>query len=1070
VRLSKLKIKNITSLKGEHLIDFGEIQRHSSLFAITGETGAGKSSILNCIGLALYGKVYKTNVNQNDLITLGEKDGQIELIFEVRGKTYLALWKTRVRKQNGEPYSTPQTPQRELYEIAQANFHSPRTLLSQGAEELLQLDFDQYCKCIILNQGEFARFLTSSFTERKDILEKLYPGEVMDSLSRELRGEVEELQRQKNDLDIELSTLESGHSLSEDLEAQKELLQKQFQHHDYLLVQLEEIKRQFITLKGYFEKNAETTERLRLLKNSLSQETEIFNQELLKEQRAQEELSELRAHRDQKLPRLQELLKLEVELLGQQEQLQVQRHSFEEIQTKLHHLGARHQEASERSEEWRLKSQELASSFVYPLEELYAKQELLHTLFDLYQRCSLLRTQVLGKKEQLSELRLKISEETRELEALKFKQRPLESTLKEVQELRAQKKKSQQLLELKSRAELEARELERQLGVIENYLLEMKQKSITLSPQLLESQKNLETLGQTLKLQELISAIEICLTHPSLEENNSCPVCHSLLSQEKKLQLKEGLKKTDFAQLKLTHNELARRVMTLEAELAHIQQVMEQKIQEKKQLSLKLHSLVENRQLVVMDPHEMDEKITQLEKIIWEQEKLRQDEEGLRAQLARGEKSCQKISQELTPKEQELSALENEAKRGMLQTNLISELSAPTLAVLKAEVQKMHQWRELKSQAEKLEQERDYLLGELKQTQQQKNLMGPKLTELEDKILKLQHTLDQELQGRRASELIEELGLKFQALSEALALREKELKLQEIKLRELKGRQYTLDELLKDLELEFASALNQLKSMAPQLKDPPEGLKTLQHLLQELTLTLNSAAELFIPLKDLMEREYQLVKNKTSELKMLFAEARARLEDWHKRQQRVEQLRSKSQQIKKILDRRERLSQVLGKDELRTFVLSLVEENLIAQTNEELQKLAQGRYEIIHQSRKMKLSPEFYILDKFRDGALRKVSTLSGGETFMVSLAMALALGEMARGQAEIDSLFIDEGFGTLDQESLEEVMDMLKQIQGQGLMIGIISHIKTLSAALGVNLVVSKKSDGTSSTSIILN
>ena len=155
---------------------------------------------------------------------------------------------------------------------------------------------------------------------------------------------------------------------------------------------------------------------------------------------------------------------------------------------------------------------------------------------------------------------------------------------------------------------------------------------------------------------------------------------------------------------------------------------------------------------------------------------------------------------------------------------------------------------------------------------------------------------------------------------------------------------------------------------------------------------------------------------------------------------------------------------VLAKDELRTFVLALVEEGLIQQTNEELQKLCQGRYEIIHQTKSMKMTPEFYILDKFREGGKRKISTLSGGETFMVSLAMALGLAEMTRGQAEIDSLFIDEGFGTLDQESLEDVLDMLQQIQTRGLTVGIISHIKTLTNALPVNLVLNKRPDGTSS------
>jgi exonuclease SbcC len=147
-----------------------------------------------------------------------------------------------------------------------------------------------------------------------------------------------------------------------------------------------------------------------------------------------------------------------------------------------------------------------------------------------------------------------------------------------------------------------------------------------------------------------------------------------------------------------------------------------------------------------------------------------------------------------------------------------------------------------------------------------------------------------------------------------------------------------------------------------------------------------------------------------------------------------------------------------------------VEENLIIVTNDELARLCQGRYEIIHQTRTNKLAPEFFILDKFRDGGIRKVSTLSGGETFMVSLAMALGLAEMTRGTAEIDTLFIDEGFGTLDQDSLEDVLDMLNQIQNRGLMVGIISHVKALTSTLPVNLHVQKRQDGTSTIKLVVN
>ena len=86
----------------------------------------------------------------------------------------------------------------------------------------------------------------------------------------------------------------------------------------------------------------------------------------------------------------------------------------------------------------------------------------------------------------------------------------------------------------------------------------------------------------------------------------------------------------------------------------------------------------------------------------------------------------------------------------------------------------------------------------------------------------------------------------------------------------------------------------------------------------------------------------------------------------------------------------------------------------------------------------------------------------------MVSLAMALALAELTRGQAEIDTLFIDEGFGALDEESLLQAIDVLIELQASGRMIGVISHVEELKQALPARIEVTKTKSGYSKTAII--
>jgi exonuclease SbcC len=193
------------------------------------------------------------------------------------------------------------------------------------------------------------------------------------------------------------------------------------------------------------------------------------------------------------------------------------------------------------------------------------------------------------------------------------------------------------------------------------------------------------------------------------------------------------------------------------------------------------------------------------------------------------------------------------------------------------------------------------------------------------------------------------------------------------------------------------------------------------------------------------------------------------LED-QKRREKKTALEGQQKIAQQNAGRWKRLLDVLGNDDMRTYVLSLVESALIQQTNLELDKLCAGRYEIQHNAKKGKLTPEFWIIDRWRDGLIRKVTTLSGGETFMVSLAMALALADMARGRADIDCFFIDEGFGTLDEDSLEDVMEMLQQVRSRGKQIGLITHVKALSERLPINLKITKDARGNSQVGIVWN
>ena len=103
------------------------------------------------------------------------------------------------------------------------------------------------------------------------------------------------------------------------------------------------------------------------------------------------------------------------------------------------------------------------------------------------------------------------------------------------------------------------------------------------------------------------------------------------------------------------------------------------------------------------------------------------------------------------------------------------------------------------------------------------------------------------------------------------------------------------------------------------------------------------------------------------------------------------------------------------------------------------------------------------VIDNYQAGEVRSTRNLSGGESFIVSLALALGLSRMASRNVRIDSLFLDEGFGTLDEEALDTALDTLGSLRQEGKLIGVISHVAALKQRIGTQIEVTPLSGGRS-------
>ena len=1071
MRLIRLRVRNIASLKGEHEIDFLEIQRNSSLFAITGETGSGKSSILNSIGLALYGQIYKKNVNQLDVVTLGEKDGSIELIFQVKDKFYLADWKARVRKQNGEPYSTPQTPVRNLYVIEGAEFTSPRKIAEVTSPELLNLDFDQFCKCIILNQGEFARFLTSSFTDRKDILEKLYPGELLDNISRELDLEKKALEKTRHELEIELQTLRGDNQSGDHLKAEKEMLEQELGVLEKTSSHFEKIDYHFTSLFSYHKRYNENEQRKKQIKDELSLETTKYNLLLKTGEILSEKHESIKKQHESDVPVLQTYLEKEGTLKLLEENHAKLKIKLGELEKNLKNLQEKIEEKESEERDARTKLAGLAKDITLPIEDLKQSKDRFQELFDLFGEKELLTEEIKGKKEKLSELEIKGTELSRDIDTTLKAINLLPSRPQELEkDVLKKKTELQKKADEKQRSLIASEELSKQIKTSETEIKALQEKISALNILISKTREDILPCETTLKLAEVLNATEVCVEHAISSGKDICPVCETEVPESKWTELKQKLATTDFKNIRKKFEEGSHLILKSEQEAILYQTKLqnEKTLLADKEKELIIH--LEASKVEVPSLIELDQELDSIRKKALDLAQLKKESDAKKRERDELRILFKKIRDELIIREEAFS-VKNERLTLLSQElkPIIPVLNRDSIRDLKAMIRLFNNYIEEESHLQKITREKGFL--QEKKDDSIKEFENIKASEKEhaERISDLQKELETALKGEKASVLIQRLNDLMKEARDQWTRHLEEQNKQEQTLKNFQGKLYTLDELTKDFDLQFTKELHILKDLGSFSTERVE-TRALLDKIGKLDLGFQSPKELFIPLEDYIKAHRNQFKEAANECRMKFASVSTKLTAWEKLQDKILLLEIKAKDINEKLDRKLRLFEVLGKDELRTFVLSLVEENLIYQTNEELQKLCQGRYEIIHQTKSMKMTPEFFILDKYREGGKRKVSTLSGGETFMVSLAMALGLAEMTRGQAEIDSLFIDEGFGTLDQDSLEDVLDMLQQIQTRGLMVGIISHIKTLTNAIPVNLVLTKRQDGTSTVSVIRN
>ena len=272
-----------------------------------------------------------------------------------------------------------------------------------------------------------------------------------------------------------------------------------------------------------------------------------------------------------------------------------------------------------------------------------------------------------------------------------------------------------------------------------------------------------------------------------------------------------------------------------------------------------------------------------------------------------------------------------------------------------------------------------------------------------------------------------------------------------------------LDELIgKDRQVEQSRKF--VEDINAALKSRQDAIVDAQQKITASMEKLGISDEHEIPERNMLDQKRNALKGNRDEILSEIVKRKTRLDENAKNQNKLKDIKERLEAAKKAFAKWDKLNRIFGGNRFRTLVQTYILRPLLNNANIYLERIT-DRYLLTCSEENEQLS--ILVLDKYNKNQVRSVTVLSGGERFMISLALSLALSSLNRPDMNVNILFIDEGFGTLDEKSLDSVMSTLERLQeiaGQSnRRVGIISHREELEERIPVKIRVIKKGEGRS-------
>ncbi|EAF4815740.1 SbcC/MukB-like Walker B domain-containing protein [Listeria monocytogenes] len=1013
MRPIKLTMQAFGAYAKKEVIDFEKLGTEQ-IFVISGKTGAGKSTIFDAISFAIFGKANtfdRESFSMRSHFATDKEITEVTLAFRLKDKIYQIsrIPQQEIAKQRGNGTTT--SPQKaELYELIGDEMKllaSSVRDVNTKMEELIQLNVDQFRQILMIPQGEFRELLVSDSKEKEVILQRLAHTvyyEKVENLLWEKQKQAEILVVEARKKVAELAELSlpsvevSGKTTSEISVLQAEAIQSE----QMILTELEN------KLSIIRKQTSEAVEKVTLAKEQLLdwQNLDKYTEEIatLEIEKDFYQAIEVRLEAAKRASNLrsQDALCIRLkEQLETAEQTEKQvAFEAEEVKVQFSHVKKQKEALAEKEAELEINKRTL-----FQLEEMEPK---------------ILELEMISIQKRRAELEWK--EATTLLEEIVNSEQKIIAELQSVES---------RLVEI-NQAELTYLEVINKRTTVEA-IIEKEQELVSKQMKMVawdsekqtEEQKLVQLLAEKAEIETTIEQEETKLQKEQaatiaahLHDGEACPVCgsdsHPALA---KFGETANLETLEVAKGKLHEKLLA--ITTTEKTISQLEwQLNEWAGIKELSLTEVQQTLTENIQLA----NNLAEQIAQLQAKVAQKETIQATLESLN----------NKQNETITEKNKVALEVEKLHQQVQMVSGKLSYLEQSIPTEFRDKVVFESKKKELSEKIEAHIKQVNQVDALFRQTEKE-------TTRLESTLQSAQKTTVDAKEALQVQREIFKEAMKQNDFLSYDAYKQAFMSAEEQKIQEEK---------VADYERKCHLAVSRQADLKEKLQNKQKpNIEQLEFIMKEKQLELSQSEENTMKQREFVTKRKELVENYQNSI------------------QTVEQAEENYADIGLLADA------ARGKNARRLtferYILAMFLDTIIHRANHRLSKMTSGRFELQRKMEKAKGNVqsglELEVFDEYT-GLTRHVKTLSGGESFKTSLALALSLAEVVQemaGGISLETMFIDEGFGTLDPESLEAAVECLLETQENGRLVGIISHVPELKERISARLEVTATNHG---------